>query len=102
MTAGGSTRYGGAIGAPGRLRLRGGHGSARRIPLYNVVPPSVARSSRGRMASAADASLKNVRRFTDVTILTARLTLAGALACAVSACGGPSPAIVRGTLAVEG
>lgn len=37
-----------------------------------------------------------------MTILPARLILTGALAFAVSACGGASPAIVRGTLAVEG
>src|SRR6185295_2873039 len=94
MTAGGSTRYGGVIAVSGRLRSRGGHGSASVMPLYSVSRVPAAKTSRTRTDAASalvapiTVAFRNVRRFTGLIILLA--------ACACSA----PPAAVR-TAAVD-
>src|SRR5436190_10885377 len=98
MTDGGSTRYGGVIALSGRLRSRGGHGSASVMPLYSVsrvpaakaAPPPARIGEPSALVAPMAAAFRKVLRFTGPVILLA--------ACACSA----PPATVRTAVAVNG
>src|SRR2546422_8084298 len=59
-TSGRSIRYGGGTGSSDRLRRTGGHGSARRMPLYSVSAAAV-HGANDRIAAPAVAFRKTRR-----------------------------------------